>query len=81
MPQIFRFGEYWIYFWTNESQPLEPVHIHVSKGAPTANATKNPGTIPLIYSIKLFFFILSLRIFYYLNLYTISISTSYSLVK
>ena len=40
MPQIFRFGEYWIYFWTNESEPLEPVHIHVAKGAPKANATK-----------------------------------------
>ena len=40
MPQIFRFGEYWIYFWTNENKPLEPVHIHVTKGAPTANATK-----------------------------------------
>lgn len=40
MPQIFRFGEYWIYFWTNENQPLEPIHIHVAKGAPTANATK-----------------------------------------
>ena len=40
MPQIFRIGEYWIYFWTNENQPLEPVHIHVAKGAPTANATK-----------------------------------------
>ena len=41
MPQIFRFGDYWIYFWTNENKPLEPIHIHVAKGAPTANATKN----------------------------------------
>ena len=40
MPRIFRFGEYWIYFWTNENKPLEPVHIHVAKGAPIANATK-----------------------------------------
>ena len=40
MPRIFRFGEYWIYFWTNENKPLEPVHIHVAKGAPTVNATK-----------------------------------------
>ena len=30
MPRIFRFGEYWIYFWTNENKPLEPVHIHVA---------------------------------------------------
>ena len=40
MPQVFRIGEYWIYFWTNENMPLEPVHIHIAKGCPTANATK-----------------------------------------
>ena len=40
MPQIFRFGAYWIYFWTNKCKPLEPVHVHVSKGSPSANATK-----------------------------------------
>jgi len=31
MPQVFRLGEYWIYFWTNEGKPVEPVHVHVSK--------------------------------------------------
>ena len=40
MPQIFRIGAYSVYFWTNESLPLEPVHIHVSMGAPVENATK-----------------------------------------
>ena len=40
MPQIFRFGDYWIYFWTNENKPLEPVHVHIAKGAPTEKATK-----------------------------------------
>lgn len=40
MPQIFRLGEYWVYFWTNESKPLEPIHVHISKGHPTSNATK-----------------------------------------
>lgn len=40
MPQIFKMGEYWIYFWTNESKSLEPIHVHISKGAPSANATK-----------------------------------------
>jgi len=40
MPQVFRIGAYWVYFWANESKPLEPVHVHVAKGAPTANATK-----------------------------------------
>ena len=40
MPQVFRVGSYWVYFWTNESDPLEPVHVHVSEGAPSAAATK-----------------------------------------
>ena len=40
MPQVFRIGHYWIYFWTNESDPLEPVHVHVAEGKPTPNATK-----------------------------------------
>lgn len=40
MPQIFRIGAYWVYFWTNESMPLEPVHVHVAQGSPTENATK-----------------------------------------
>lgn len=40
MPQIFRFGSYRIYFWTNESKPLEPIHVHISDGRPTVNATK-----------------------------------------
>ena len=40
MPQIFKIGSYWVYFWSNESEPLEPIHVHVSQGSPTANATK-----------------------------------------
>ncbi len=40
MPQIFKVGSYWIYFWADESKPLEPVHIHISEGKPTANGTK-----------------------------------------
>jgi len=30
------------YFWSNENSGnrLEPIHIHISKGSPTANATK-----------------------------------------
>lgn len=40
MPQIFRFGSYWVYFWTNENKPLEPIHVHISSGSPSANATK-----------------------------------------
>ena len=40
MPQIFKMGEYYIYIWTNENDPLEPIHVHVAKGYPSANATK-----------------------------------------
>ena len=40
MPQVFKLGSYWVYFWTNEGKPLEPVHVHVSEGSPVPNATK-----------------------------------------
>ena len=40
MPQILRIGPYSIYFWSNEGDPLEPVHVHISEGRATANATK-----------------------------------------
>jgi len=40
MPQIFRVGSYIIYFWSNENDPLEPVHVHIAEGKATANATK-----------------------------------------
>ena len=40
MPQVFKIGSYWVYFWSNENDPLEPVHVHISQGAPTAYATK-----------------------------------------
>ena len=38
MPSIFELSEYKIYFWSNENN--EPIHVHISKGKPTANATK-----------------------------------------
>lgn len=40
MPQLFRVGAYTIYFWSNESDPLEPVHVHIAEGRATANGTK-----------------------------------------
>ena len=40
MPQIFKIGSFWVYFWSNEGNPLEPIHVHVAEDAPTANATK-----------------------------------------
>ena len=40
MPDIVRkaFG-YHIYFWSNESDPIEPIHFHISE-VPHKNATK-----------------------------------------
>lgn len=40
MPQIFRIGSYIIYFWSNENNSLEPVHVHIAEGKASANATK-----------------------------------------
>ena len=40
MPRVFRIGSYWVYFWSNENDPLEPIHVHISEGAPSSNATK-----------------------------------------
>ena len=40
MPQELKIGPYTVYFWSNENDPLEPVHVHVSMGTPTSNATK-----------------------------------------
>lgn len=40
MPQLLRIGPYSIYFWSNESDPLEPIHVHISEGRAKANATK-----------------------------------------
>ena len=38
MPNLFTVSGYKIYFWENENN--EPIHVHVSKGKPTSNATK-----------------------------------------
>lgn len=40
MPQVFKIGSYWVYFQSNENDPLEPIHVHVAKGTPHANSTK-----------------------------------------
>ena len=31
VPQIFRVGRYTIFFWSNEGEPREPVHVHVAQ--------------------------------------------------
>ena len=40
MPQIFKFGGYIIFFWSNENKPTESVHVHIAKHNPRANSTK-----------------------------------------
>lgn len=40
MPQVFKIGSYLVYFWSNESKPLELIHVHVSEGIPSEHATK-----------------------------------------
>ena len=40
MPQVFKLGSYWVYFWTNENNPTEPIHVNISEGKPVPNATK-----------------------------------------
>ena len=40
MPQVLRIGPYSVFFWSNENEPLEPVHVHISEGRALANATK-----------------------------------------
>ena len=40
MPQVFKIGAYWIYFWLDENMPMEPIHVHVSMKKPFKNATK-----------------------------------------
>ena len=40
MPTILRLGRYVIYFWVDENQPVEPLHVHVALRHPVPNATK-----------------------------------------
>ena len=40
MPQELKIGPYSVYFWSNENNPLEPVHVHIAEGKAIPNATK-----------------------------------------
>ena len=40
LPTILWIGRYVIFFWSDESKPLEPIHIHVAFGRPSANSAK-----------------------------------------
>lgn len=34
MPQVFKVGSYWVFFWENECMPREPIHVHIAEGKP-----------------------------------------------
>ena len=38
--QELKIGPYTVYFWSNENNPLEPVHVHIAEGKAIPNATK-----------------------------------------
>ena len=38
LPNVLRIGSYYVYFWTDEGN--EPIHVHISTGKPSPNATK-----------------------------------------
>ncbi|MGN0987043.1 MAG: DUF4160 domain-containing protein [Otoolea sp.] len=38
LPSLFTVSGYKVYFWSNEFG--EPIHVHISKGKPSQNATK-----------------------------------------
>ena len=52
MPQIFRVGPFSIYFWSNENNPLEPIHVHIAEGKATANATKVRDTSKVLGTLR-----------------------------
>lgn len=40
MPVLYRYGSYYVYFWSDECTPREEIHIHISEGKPIKNADK-----------------------------------------
>ena len=43
MPTVFRAGGFRFFFYSNEGDPREPVHIHVERGAMEAKFWIKPG--------------------------------------
>ena len=39
MPQVFKIGSYWVYFWANENDPLDPIHVLDSQVDPSSNSS------------------------------------------
>jgi hypothetical protein len=45
MPVVFRFGPYKFFFYSNEGDPREPVHIHVRDGRSVAKFWLKPAVL------------------------------------
>lgn len=43
MPVVFRYKGYRFFFYSNEGNPLEPLHIHVRKGGAVAKLWLEPN--------------------------------------
>ena len=43
MPVVFRYKGYRFFFYSNEGNPLEPLHIHVRKGEAVAKLWLEPN--------------------------------------
>ncbi|MEW6350929.1 MAG: DUF4160 domain-containing protein [Thermodesulfobacteriota bacterium] len=45
MPVVFRYKGYRFFFFSNEGDPLDPLHVHVRRGAATAKLWLCPQVI------------------------------------
>ncbi len=45
MPTIFRYSGYRFFFYSNEGDPLEPLHVHVIKGENVAKFWLDPEIV------------------------------------
>jgi len=53
MPVVFRYKGYRLFFYSNEGEPLEPLHIHVRKGESVAKFWIQPRiSVAESYGIK-----------------------------
>jgi len=46
MPTVFRWKGYRFFFYSNEGEPLEPVHVHIRKGENLAKFWLEPIVSP-----------------------------------
>lgn len=49
MPTVFKFGGFRFFFYSNEGNPREPVHIHVERGEMEAKFWLQPS-VRLVYN-------------------------------